>query len=63
MLRSHTLLNNLHAIMGQTPLVMFYPGKYDKMTLRLFGKTVLAGVTNEDGKKAAPYYRAFRLID
>ena len=25
MLRSHTLLNNLHSVMGQTPLVMFYP--------------------------------------
>ena len=26
MLRTHTLLNNLHTVMGQTPLVMFYPG-------------------------------------
>ena len=22
-------LSNLHPVMGQTPLVMFYPGKYD----------------------------------
>ena len=51
LLRSHTLLNNLHAIMGQTPLVMFYPGRYDTQTLRLFGKIGLN------------YYRAFRLID
>jgi hypothetical protein len=63
MLRSHTLLNNLHAIMGQTPLVMFYPGSYDHTTLRLFGKTGLAGGPTPDRKKTANYYRAFRLID
>ena len=63
LLRSHTLLSNLHSIMGQTPLVMFYPGKYDTMTLRLFGKTGLTGVTAEERKKIAPYYRAFKLID
>jgi len=63
MLRSHTLLNNLHAIMGQTPLVMFYPGKYDKLSLRLFGKTGLGGGAPEDRKRKANYYRAFRLID
>jgi len=38
LLRSHTLLNNLHPIMGRTPLVMFYPGRYDGQSLRLFGK-------------------------
>ena len=63
MLRSHTLLNNLHSIMGQTPLVMFYPGRYDQMTLRLFGKTGLVGGAADDRKKTANYYRAFRLID
>ena len=63
MLRSHTLLNNLHSIMGQTPLILFYPGNYDKMTLKLFGKTGLAGHGPEDRKKTANYYRAFRLID
>jgi hypothetical protein len=51
LLRPHTLLNNLHSMMGQTPLLMFYPGKYDKLTLQLFGKL------------EAHYYRAFRLID
>ena len=35
LLRSHTLLNNLHPIMGKTPLVMFYPGRYDGQSLRL----------------------------
>lgn len=63
MIRSHTLLSNLHSIMGQTPLVMFYPGKYDKLTLRLFGKTGLSGGPTEDRKKKANYYRAFRLIE
>ena len=63
LLRSHTLLNNLHSIMGKTPLVMFYPGSYDQKTLRLFGKSGLVGGTHEDRKKSANYYRAFRLID
>ncbi len=51
LLRSHTLLNNLHPIMGQTPLVMFYPGRYDEQTLRLFGKL-----------KNNNYYRGFKLV-
>ncbi len=59
MLRSHTLLSNLHSVMGQTPLVLFYPGRYDGTALRLFGKTGLAG----DRQRPAKYYRAFRLID
>lgn len=63
MLRSHTLLSNLHSIMGQTPLVMFYPGKFDKLTLRLFDKTGLSGGLGGDRKRETNYYRAFRLID
>ena len=63
MLRAHTLLSNLQSTMGQTPLVMFYPGKYDKLALRLFGKSGLSGGITEDRKKKAPYYRAFRLIE
>jgi hypothetical protein len=63
LLRSHTLLNNLHAIMGQTPLVMFYPGKYDKLSLRLFGKASMSGGLSEDRRKKINYYRAFRLIE
>jgi len=51
LMRTHSLLNNLHPIMGRTPLVMFYPGKYDMKSLRLFGKI-----------KSDNYYRAFRLI-
>jgi hypothetical protein len=52
LLRTHNLLNNLHALMGSTPLVLFYPGKYDGQSLRLFGLL-----------KDNPYYRAFRLVD
>jgi len=51
LLRSHTLLNNLHPVMGKTPLLMFYPGKYDQLTLQLFG--ILASKN---------YYRAFKLV-
>jgi hypothetical protein len=51
MLRTHTLLSALHPIMGATPLLMFFPGKYDGHTLRLFNTLA------EDH-----YYRAFRLI-
>jgi hypothetical protein len=51
LLRSHTLLNNLQPVMGKTPLLMFYPGRYDGQSLRLFGKL-----------KNNNYYRAFRLI-
>lgn len=51
LLRSHALLNNLQPVMGKTPLVMFYPGRYDGQSLRLFGKL-----------KNANYYRAFKLV-
>ena len=29
LLRTHSLLNNLQPVMGRTPLVLFYPGRYD----------------------------------
>jgi len=51
LLRSHNLLNNLHSLMENTPLVMFYPGIYTGQGLRLFGKL-----------KEANYYRAFQLV-
>jgi Domain of unknown function (DUF1788) len=51
LLRLHTLLNNLQPVMGKTPLVIFYPGRYDGQSLRLFGKI-----------KSNNYYRAFRLV-
>nr|WP_211219594.1 DUF1788 domain-containing protein [Nevskia ramosa] len=51
LIRTHTLLNSLQPLMGATPLVLFYPGRYDGQSLRLFG---------ELGE--SPYYRAFRLV-
>lgn len=58
MLRAHSLLNCLHTVMGQTPLVMFYPGSFDGTTLTLFGQ-IAARVPKPGGK---PYYRAFTLV-
>jgi len=51
LLRTHTLLNSLHSILKDKPLVLFFPGTYDGLSLNLFGKL------KEDN-----YYRAFRLM-
>lgn len=51
MLRTHTLLSALHPHMKNTPLLMFYPGRYDGLSLKLFNKL------SDDN-----YYRAFRLV-
>ena len=51
LLRTHTLLSALHPVMGKTPLLMFFPGRYDGHSLRLFNSLA------EDH-----YYRAFRLV-
>ena len=51
MMRSHTILNNLHPVLDRTPVVMFFPGSYDGQELRLFD-------TFHDDN----YYRAFPLI-
>lgn len=51
-LRSHTVLNNLHQVIDYVPVVMFYPGKYDGRQLVLFGEI-----------KDDNYYRAFKLVD
>ena len=58
MLRIHGLLNCLHTIMGETPVVIFYPGIFDGTTLRLFGQ--LEAGLSQPGQK--PYYRAFTLV-
>ncbi len=52
LLRSHTILNNLHQVVDHVPVVMFYPGKYDGQELILFGEV-----------KDDNYYRAFKLVD
>jgi hypothetical protein len=49
-IRSHTILNNLHSRVDKNPLVMFFPGEYTS-ELKLFGE-----ITDDN------YYRAFKLI-
>ena len=49
-IRSHTILNNLHAKVDKNPLVMFFPGEYTSK-LKLFGE-----ITDDN------YYRAFKLV-
>ena len=39
LLRSHNFLNNLHSLMKDTPLVMFYPGIYTGQGVKTFRKT------------------------
>ena len=51
-LRSHTVLNNLHQVIDNVPVVMFYPGKYDGQELILFGEI-----------KDDNYYRAYKLVE
>ncbi len=51
-LRSHTVLNNLHQVIDSVPVVLFYPGNYDGQELVLFGEI-----------KDDNYYRAFRLVE
>lgn len=49
-IRSHSVLNNLHAHVDKIPVVMFYPGKYTGQTLQLFE------ILEDDN-----YYRAFNI--
>jgi hypothetical protein len=58
MLRAHSLLNCLHTVMGHTPLVMFYPGRFDGTTLRLFDHEATSSA-KPGGKQ---YYRAITLV-
>ncbi|MBL1259973.1 MAG: DUF1788 domain-containing protein [Thiotrichaceae bacterium] len=51
LLRTHNLLNGLHAKLGHKPLVLFYPGEYTGQDMSLFGKI-----------KSDNYYRAFKLV-
>lgn len=52
LVRSHTILNNLHKEIEDMPLVMFFPGSYDGGTLMLFEEF-----------KDDNYYRAFPLVN
>ena len=49
--RSHKILNNLHQVFDRVPVVLFYPGKYDGLSLMLFSEF-----------KDENYYRAFELV-
>jgi len=51
-IRSHTILNNLQTLVGDLPLVMFFPGTYNNQSLTLF-----------DRLKDDNYYRAHNLND
>jgi hypothetical protein len=51
-IRSHTVLNTLHSVVEDVPLIMFFPGVYDGLELKLF-----------DEIKDDNYYRAFKLIE
>ena len=51
LIRSHTVLNNLHPVIDKVPVVMFFPGSYTGQELRLF-----------DELKDDNYYRAFPLL-
>jgi hypothetical protein len=52
LVRTHSLLNNLQPLIGTTPVVLFFPGRFNGQTLQLFGDL-----------QETPYYRAFRLVD
>ncbi len=58
MIRAHSLLNCMHSVVGQMPLLMFYPGTFDGTTLRLFGQFS----TSESRPGSKHYYRAFVLV-
>ncbi len=51
-IRAHTVLNNLHLVVDESPVVLFYPGKYNGQELILFNEI-----------KDDNYYRAFKLVD
>ncbi|AVK61136.1 DUF1788 domain-containing protein [Lactobacillus sp. CBA3605] len=50
LIRAHKILNTMHQIITQVPVVLFYPGKYDNLSLSMFGEV------KEDN-----YYRAFQI--
>lgn len=50
LLRSHKILNTMNQVIDKFPVVMFYPGRYDGVHLKMFGEL-------EDDN----YYRAFGL--
>lgn len=49
-IRAHNILNNIQSVITKVPMVLFFPGEYDSLSLRLFGLL-----------KDNNYYRAFNL--
>lgn len=50
LVRAHSVLNKMHLAFTKSPVIMMYPGEYDRLRL-----TIL------DTKKDNNYYRAFRI--
>lgn len=50
LIRAHSVLNKMHQVFDRVPVVMMYPGEYDKLSLTILN-------TNKDDN----YYRAFRI--
>ncbi|MDR2832804.1 MAG: DUF1788 domain-containing protein, partial [Streptococcaceae bacterium] len=48
LVRAHSILNKMHQVFDRVPVVMMYPGEYDKLSLTILN-------TNKDDN----YYRAF----
>ena len=55
-LRTHNVLNNLHSVITDRPLVVFFPGDYETSPEMGFKLSLF-------GKFPGPYYRAFKLED
>ena len=51
LVRTHSVLNNLQPVLGQLPLVIFFPGRFSGQSLQLFGEL-----------QETSYYRAFKLV-
>lgn len=50
LLRAHKILNTMNLIIDDIPVVFFYPGDYNRISLRAFGE-----LSDQN------YYRAFRI--
>ena len=50
-IQGHNILNNLHQVLDDVPVILFYPGVYSGQDLSLFGTI-----------KSQNYYRAFHLV-
>lgn len=51
LIRSHKVLNTMNLSLDSVPIVMFFPGKYDGVSLNIFHEVL------DDN-----YYRAFRIV-